>query len=297
MVLLIDQFIDYITVERNYSEHTIQSYAHELQRLSEFCDDCDIKLDNATNQDLKIYISGLYELGYKNTSIAHSISVIKSFYNFLELQEIIDTNPATLLVYPKSAHPLPKFLYQSEIKMLLDSIDQTTSLGQRNYCLILTIYSTGLRVSELCSLTIDDLNQEHVLYVRGKGDKPRMVPINDYCYEAIERYINTARHDLMKKGKFHKTLFVNKNGNPLTVRGVREIVNKAINNTAIMAKITPHTLRHSYATHLLENGMDIRMVQELLGHSSLSTTQVYTHVTKENLQKIYQQTNGRREDE
>lgn len=291
----VNDFLTCLKVEKNYSDLTVKSYAHELERLITFLDDCNLSVKNVTTKDLKIFISGLYELGFKNTSIAHAISVMKSFFNYLELNEIIDKNPATLLVYPKNTHPLPKFLYQSEISMLLDSIDQSTLLGMRNYCLILLLYSTGLRVSELVNLKVNDLSDEKVLYIYGKGNKPRMVPVNDYCLSVIDRYINTARFELTRHHPDNPFLFVNKNGGPLTARGVRDIINKAINNTAIWCHVTPHTLRHSYATHLLENGMDIRMVQELLGHSSLSTTQVYTHVTKENLQRVYLQTNGRKE--
>lgn len=292
----INDFIKYLELERNYSSHTLTSYLQELTKLNNYLEECQISIIDVKLNDLKLYISGLYEMHYKSSSISHSISVIKSFYNYLEYHQLIDINPTSLLVYPKNTNKLPKFLYQSEIKTLLEQIDQSTDLGNRNFVIILMLYSTGLRVSELVNLCVDDI-KDNIIQVVGKGDKPRIVPINSYCLEEIKRYILTSRNNLITKNNTYETksLFVNKNGTKLTDRGVRDIINREINKTSILLKITPHSLRHSYATHLLENGMDIRMVQELLGHSSLSTTEVYTHVSKENLKSVYDLTNGRKE--
>lgn len=290
----INYFLDYLKNEKNYSINTIVSYQHELERLLEYANDIGLNILDLTLDDLKLYISGLFELKYQDTSIAHSVSILKSFYNFLEYKKLIKNNPGTLLVYPKKHNSLPKFLYQSEIKLLLDTIDQSTLLGRRNFILILLLYSTGLRVSELVNLRLNDITREPILNIIGKGEKPRIVPINKYCYMELLEYIHSTRVVLLKNND-HDYIFVNKNGGPLTDRGVRDILNREINKVAQLHKITPHTIRHSFASHLLENGMDIRMVQELLGHSSLSTTQVYTHVTKENLKRVYQETNGRKE--
>ena len=294
----LDNFLNYLKIDKNYSKHTIKSYYNELNRLTTFFKDLNIKEKEAQVNDLKIYISGLYELGFAKTSISHAISVIKSYYNYLEYMEIIMINPSSLLVYPKTQKNLPKFLYQSEIKILFEQIDRSKNLGYRNYIIFLTLYSTGIRVSELVELTTKDFNRgEKVIKILGKGNKERLVPINDFCLEEIKSYIVEERGKILLKNKHSDcgALFLNKNGAKLTERGVRDIINREIKKTSILTNVSPHTLRHSYATHLLENGMDLRIVQELLGHSNLSTTQIYTHVTKENLKKVYDSTNQRHE--
>lgn len=287
-----DKYINYITFERNFASNTIISYENDLNLLITFLNDLNLSILNVTSKDLKIYVSGLYNIGFNAYTISHHISVIKSFYKYLKLNNYIEVNYADNLVYPKKAKNLPKFLYQSEIIELIDSIDTNTLLGRRNIAIVVVLYSTGIRVSEACNLQISDVDfkQKH-LKIIAKGNHERLVPINSYALNVLREYINNSRNILVKQK--HNNLFVNNNGTPLTSRGVRYIMKSIILNTSILLDVTPHTLRHSYATHLLENGMDIREVQELLGHKDLSTTNIYTHVTKANLQNIYDGIIGR----
>jgi integrase/recombinase XerC len=250
------------------------------------------KLDatNVTKDIIRLYITGLYDLRYKKTSISHQISVLKSFYLYLLNNNYIDKNPMVLITYPKKEKTLPKFLYQKELKQFIEQINQETDLGKRNYALILLLYSTGIRVSELVNIKVNDISiTSNTIRVIGKGNKEREVLINEYCIEIVHEYIATNREILLRKSKEKDQgyLFINKNGTRLTDRGVRYILNQEVKKTAMNLKITPHTLRHSFATHLLENGMDLKVLQELLGHQHLRTTQVYTYVTKDNLKEQY----------
>lgn len=292
MIKVFEEFFEFIKYERGYSENTLLSYQNEITRFEEFLNTFQLTINTITTKDLKLYISNLYELTYASSSISHSISILKSLFKFLKNKNYIKTNPTDNLVYPKKVKLLPKTLYQSEIDIILENIDTSNFLGQRNYMIFLLMYSTGLRVSELVNLNVEDINQSKILNIIGKGKKQRIVPINDYCFDSLSHYIEFARSNIAKDDN---ALFVNKNGKRLTERGVRDIFHRELSKIDNMKIVSPHALRHSFATHLLENGMNIRMVQELLGHSSLSTTQVYTHISKENLKHVYNETNGRRE--
>ncbi|MGL5020559.1 MAG: tyrosine-type recombinase/integrase, partial [Mycoplasmatales bacterium] len=260
--------------------------------------DFELSVLKVSKSDLKIYITNLYDLGFSKYTISHHISVIKSFYNYLNYSNIMSVNPTINITYPKLDKSLPNFLYQSEIKTLFDNIDTSKYLGQRNHLIFMLIYSTGLRVSELVSLAIKDFNPDKsYLIVLGKGNKQRIVPLNEKCMCETFVHIKDERQYILNKSKIknQEALFLNKNGTPLTDRGVRDIINREVKKTAIILNVTPHTLRHSFATHLLENGMDLIVVQELLGHENLSTTQIYTHISKENMQKTYDSVNQRKE--
>ncbi len=283
-----DQYLNYLIVEKNYATNTILSYDNDLNLLLDYLEDSKLTINEITKSDLKIYISGLYNIGFNSSTISHHISVIKSFFNFLCLKRILDNNPTILLSYPKKKKNLPKFLYQSEINELINSIDQNKLYGKRNYALIILMYSTGLRVSELVNIKLKDIDiKERQILVLGKGNKYRYVLLNDICIAALVDYINLERSNLLKTKEDLGFLFINNKSTQLTNRGVREVIKSLIKNTSILLDVSPHTLRHTFATHLLENGMDIKVVQELLGHENLATTQVYTHVTKENLKSVY----------
>jgi integrase/recombinase XerC len=293
-----EEFYRYLVVEKNYSEATILSYRNDLKAFEEYLKDFSINVLKVEHQDLKIYISNLYDLGFSKHSIAHHISVIKSFYNYLLYSQFVDYIPSNNLVYPKLEKSLPNFLYHSELKLLFENIDVNQLLGRRNHLIFMLLYSTGLRVSELVSLKVRDFdNQTQVIQVIGKGRKQRFVPINELCLNEVFIYVADERNKLLTRNKIFdcEYLLLNKNGTQLTARGVRDIINREVKKTSLMQHISPHTLRHTFATHLLENGMDLIVVQELLGHENLSTTQIYTHVTKESMQKTYDSVSKRKE--
>ncbi|HRZ67399.1 MAG TPA: tyrosine recombinase XerC, partial [Candidatus Omnitrophota bacterium] len=221
-------------------------------------------------------------------SIARKIASIRSFFKFLFREGIIKNNPASSLSTPKRDKHLPKFLDEKEIVLLLESPGKEDEAGLRDGAILETLYSTGIRVSELVGLNIDTVDQiGGVIKVYGKGKKERIVPIGDRALQAIRDYLKKRRASNTKDTHAGKALFFNKNGGRLTDRSIRRIINKYITKTSIQQKISPHTLRHSFATHMLDHGADLRSVQELLGHANLSTTQIYTHITTERLKSAY----------
>lgn len=221
--------------------------------------------------------------------MSRKLSSLRSFYQFLLKEEIVEQNPFLLMKGPKKGETLPKFLYAEELQALFESIDQTTILGCRNYALLELLYGTGIRVSECCQMEISQLNRElGVVLIHGKGGKDRYVPIGSFALEALENYLLKSRPNLLKKSNIETNIiFLNHLGTPLTERGVRDILNRMTNQTSKHLKVAPHMLRHTFATHLLNNGADLRSVQELLGHENLSSTQIYTHVSKEHLKQVY----------
>jgi integrase/recombinase XerC len=293
-----EEFYRYLVVEKNYSDPTILSYKNDLKAFEEYLKDFSLSVLTVQQLDLKIYISNLYDIGFSKNSISHHISVIKSFYNYLLYSEFIKTLPSNNLVYPKVEKTLPNFLYHSELKLLFENIDVNQLLGRRNHLIFMLLYSTGIRVSELVNLKVSDFNdQVNAIQVTGKGRKQRFVPINELCLNEVFIYIADERNQLLTRNKKFdcEYLLLNKNGTQLTARGVRDIISREVKKTSLMQHVSPHTLRHTFATHLLENGMDLIVVQELLGHENLSTTQIYTHITKENMQKTYDSVSKRKE--
>ncbi len=248
--------------------------------------DFDLSADRLTTSDLRIFISDYFDLNYAKGSISKVISTIKGYFNFLELKGYINENPSINLVYPKREFKLPEFLYHEQIVELLSAIDLSTFYGKRNYLMIILMYSTGIRVSELTNIKLDDFNLSKMeISVVGKGNKERIIPINDYVISALNEYVNAYQ--------INDYVFVNKAKNKLTTRGVRYIMDDIVKKSSVNKKISPHTLRHSFATELLNSGMDIRLVQELLGHESLASTQVYTHLSKSKIKSAYDSINLR----
>jgi len=285
----VEKFIRYLEIERNASKHTLVNYSIDLKSLSEFLKDEPIeKVDYVV---LRRYLASLKELKLSKVSIARKIASIRSFFKFLFREGIIKNNPASSLSTPKRDKHLPKFLDEKEIVLLLESPGKEDESGLRDAAILATLYSTGIRVSELVGLNIVSVDQiGGVIKVLGKGKKERIVPIGDRALQAIRDYLKKRR---LAGGKDDRALFFNKNGGRLTDRSVRRIINKYILKTSIQQKISPHTLRHSFATHLLDHGADLRSVQELLGHANLSTTQIYTHITTERLKSAYEKTHPR----
>ena len=278
----VEKFIRYLDIERNASKHTLINYSVDLKSLSEFLKEEPIeKVDYVS---LRRYLAHVKELSLSKVSIARKIASIRSFFKFLFREGIIKNNPASSLSTPKRDKHLPKFLDEKEIVLLLESPDKEGEAGLRDRAILETLYSTGIRVSELVGLNMDHIDQiGGIIKVYGKGKKERIVPIGERALQAIRDYLK-ARRPVAKETK---ALFFNKNGGRLSDRSIRRIINKYIIKASIQQKISPHTLRHSFATHMLDHGADLRSVQELLGHANLSTTQIYTHITTERLKSAY----------
>jgi integrase/recombinase XerC len=243
-------------------------------------------LEHVSPRIARFYTATLHE-GYSPKSIARKISSLRSLYQYLVDDELIDENPFLNVELPKQEKRLPRFIYPDEIESLFESIDTSTVLGRRNHLILEFLYGTGVRVSELCDVQLKDIDYfQDLVKIHGKGGKDRMVPLHQTLIDAIADYVLTTRKDLLKQQEY-KALFLNHRGQPITPRGIRMVVNKILLESGENLKISPHTLRHTFATHLLNNGADLRSVQELLGHAHLSSTQIYTKVSKETLKDAY----------
>ncbi|MFA6627744.1 MAG: tyrosine recombinase, partial [Bacilli bacterium] len=246
--------------------------------------------DKIKSNIIRYYVSYMSDKGYKSRSIARKMSSLRSFYRFMMMEGVVSTNVFNEISSPKLDKPLPKFLYFEELDALFESINTSTALGKRNMAILELLYGTGMRVSELCQLNVQDFDfYNNNLIVLGKGRKERYLPMYDHMKNALQDYLSQGRMILLAKANDTNlsTVFLNYRGTPLTQRGVRIILNHITDQAAIHVKISPHMLRHSFATHLIDHGADLRSVQELLGHQNLSTTQIYTHVSKETLKDAY----------
>ncbi|MBA2874002.1 tyrosine recombinase XerC [Thermaerobacillus caldiproteolyticus] len=294
--IALNLFIEYLQIEKNYSEYTIVCYKRDIEQFFAFMNEQAIeRLEEVTYSDVRLYLTNLHHEQQSSRSISRKISSLRSFYKFLLREKKVAENPFALAALPKKEQKIPSFLYEQELESLFHVNDVNTALGQRNQALIELLYATGIRVSECCHIQLSDIDfSVSTMLIHGKGNKQRYVPFGRFAKEALERYVQNGRRELLQKGKTaHNYLFVNARGNPLTPRGVRHILNEMVKKAAIMQKISPHVLRHTFATHLLNEGADMRTVQELLGHAHLSSTQVYTHVTKDRLRHIYLHTHPR----
>ncbi|GIN83711.1 tyrosine recombinase XerC [Heyndrickxia sporothermodurans] len=282
-------FIEYIQIERNYSEYTVRFYRQDIEHFFLFMIEQGISnLDDIEYFNARLFLSTLFENGYNRSSLARKISSLRSFYKFLMREKVVKENPFALLSQSKKQMRIPKFFYEEEMEKLFQVCSGETYLDVRNLTLLEILYATGIRVSECANIKVKDIDLEFdTILVKGKGKKERIVLFGNYANVALKDYINKSRPMLMKNALNHEYLFVNFRGNPLTERGIRHILSDIISKAALTGKMHPHMLRHTFATHLLNNGADLRTVQELLGHENLSTTQIYTHVTKEQLRKTY----------
>ncbi|WP_058307825.1 tyrosine recombinase XerC [Gracilibacillus massiliensis] len=284
-------YLDYLQIEKNASKSTIEAYEKDLSHFFRFLRSENLESLDAVNYAIiRTYLTTLHEQGLAKKSINRHISTLRTFYNFLVREQTVIENPFVHLHLPKTATTIPEFLYQEEIEKLFDSIDRSSSLGKRNAALLEVLYGTGIRVSECVNIKLDHIDFDlQTILVLGKGNKERYVPFGGFASQALQLYIKESRSLLItEKSQPQHFVFLNARGNPLTARGVRLIINKQVNEAALTLHIHPHKLRHSFATHLLDNGADLRAVQELLGHSHLSSTQIYTHVSKDRLRQVYQ---------
>lgn len=287
----INSFKEYLLYELNYSKKTTETYHNVLLEYKDYLASKKISFMNVTNKEANLYKAHLIEKGYENKTSALHLSAARTFYNYLVEIKICIDNPFSGIKNPKIAKKLPNFLKESETKELFASINYENDLEVRNIFIIEMLYVTGLRVSELCSIKVQDLNNGS-LKVIGKGNKERIIYYKACHKELLDYYLNITRNNILN-GVESVYLFPNKFGKPLTPRTIENIVKKYTEKKDIKSRVTPHTLRHTYATDLLNNGADIRSVGELLGHESLSTTQIYTHVTSDRLKSVYNNTHPR----
>lgn len=282
-------FIEYLQIEKNYSQYTTEHYQHDISEFFMFMAEQAIAdLTKVEYQDVRIYLTELYDKKMSRKSVARKISSLRSFFKFLLREEKVAENPFALVSIPKAQKKLPEFFYEEEMMQLFNACEASTPLGQRNKALLELLYATGIRVSECSQIRLKDLDMYlSTVLVRGKGSKERYVPFGSFAQDALDTYINHGRKKLLANGNVQENLFLNARGGPLTARGIRTILDRIIEKSSLTGKIHPHMLRHTFATHLMANGADMRTVQELLGHAFLSSTQVYTHVTNEYLKKTY----------
>ena len=281
----IESFIEYLIIEKKYSKNTISSYERDLKKFKSKLGNK--KIDEITRKDIQNYLNDLNK-NQTPRSISRNISTLKSFYKYLKLNKKIKINPMDQINNPKTKKTLPKVLSEEEINNLLD-IQLKTNFDYRNKAMLELMYSSGLRVSELINLNVNDIDLDNdTVKIYGKGSKERIIPLNDYAKEALKEYLNTHRKELFKHGE-NNYLFLNNHGNKMTRQGFFKILQKIAKEKNIKTEFSPHTLRHSFATHLLKYGADLRSIQELLGHSDISSTQIYTHVTNEKLENDYKE--------
>ncbi len=285
-----EEYLKYLKYQKNYSQETIDSYEEDLVEFFDFLESENLDLLTVEYDDVRFFLMGLDKKHNKASTVSRKLSSLRGFYKFLINKEYIKNNPFSLIKSPKKEKKLPRFFYYNELEEMFNSIDITTPLGQRNRLILEVLYASGVRVSELINIKVKDINDEEIK-VLGKGNKERITRIGDYAKEILDLYLSDGYLKLNKNNSEY--LFLNNNGDVLTTRGVRYILDEIIKNTNVKKKISPHMLRHSFATHLLNEGCDILSVQELLGHESLTATAIYTHVTTDRLKEVYFKTHPR----
>ncbi len=324
---IVQKFLDYLKFERRFSEHTAKCYGADLTQFGDFLTgasdvsssdtemlssveqhagpatavatkvnlNIDQLLLSAQTDAVRAYLAFLNEKQYSKATVARKLATLRSFYKFLVKRNHISSNPVVVVRTPKQEKKLPRFLEYEEVKTLLNTPPMNTWLGARDRAIMETLYSTGIRVSELVALNMDDIDfLGEVVHVRGKGKKERIAPIGSSALQVIQHYMEYRNKRAQNNNNFDsKVLFVNKHGSRLSTRSVRRKMDKYLKMAGLDPAISPHTLRHSFATHMLNNGADLRSVQELLGHQSLSTTQVYTHLTTTRLKEVYENAHPR----
>ncbi len=291
------KFLSHLHVERGASPHTLKSYREDLETFAEYLSEEDGSCPDPTSLtsvELRGYLAALHDAGYAKTSIARKLASLRSFYRFAQREGWIDNNPAKALRNPRKARKLPHFLSTTEIGKLLGAPASDKAMGLRDRAILETLYSAGLRVSELVDMNDGDVDfDQGIVRVRGKGRKERIAPLGSYALRALQEWLTTRQiSDKEPKGRA-APVFVNRFGTRLTSRSVGRMLEKHLKQTGLDQRTSPHTLRHSFATHLLDGGADIRSVQELLGHKSLVTTQIYTHLSTSNLKAAYEKAHPR----
>ncbi len=286
---LINDFKFYLQIERGLSKNTVMSYSHDISSFVDFMENSNIKESpqNCSKETLQQFIFTQSKLIGSNSQ-ARRVSALKSFFNFLIFENYCQDSPADLIEAPKIGRKLPQILNINEIEKILDGIELNKSQGQRNRAIIETLYGSGLRVSELVEITLSNIFiKENIIRVNGKGGKQRLIPLGSYSKKFIQIYIDEIRP--FEKIKDEDILFLNRNGKKMSRAMIFTIIRNAAKKVGIKKKISPHTFRHSFATHLLENGADLRTIQLLLGHESIITTEIYTHLDNKHLKKVMEE--------
>lgn len=298
----IEEFLTHLRVEKTASKLTLLSYRTDLGQFFDFLSreyqepPEALATELLNHKTVRNYLADMQGRGLSRSTMARKLASLRSFVKYLCREDILPGNPIANVSTPKQERKLPRFLYPTEIDLLLNAPDPTQMMGRRDKAILETLYAAGVRVSELVSINMADIDwDEESILIRGKGNKERLAPMGRQSKAALLDYVQHSRNLLLQAGQTTTdALFLNKFGSRLSARSVRNIINKYVDTVAITQKVSPHTLRHSFATHLLNGGADLRTVQELLGHVKLSTTQIYTHLTKENIKKIYDNSHPRR---
>jgi integrase/recombinase XerD len=287
---VIASFLTHVRVEKGLSANTISAYRRDLQKFDEFARKRKLTLESVTRDDLVDFLAGLYRQKLESRTVARQLVTLRNFFRFAQIQDLIPEDPSSNLESPKIRRHLPGYLRLEEVEKLLEQPDSKTPTGLRDRAMLEVLYSTGLRVSELIGLGVSDLDGK-VGCVRciGKGDKERIVPVGKKALTMVDRYLREGRPQLLRNARASAgpALFVNRRGVALSRVGVWKILSAYGRRAGLRVALTPHMLRHSFATHLLERGADLRSVQLMLGHADISTTQIYTHVVEERLKQIY----------
>ena len=291
----LDKFITYLIAEKNASLYTIKNYRHEIRQFLDFLKEQGIdSWDGVDRYVLRRYLAWLQAEGYVKASIARRISEMRSFCRYLVREGILDTNPIRTISSPKIPKRLPDYLAPHQVEALLAAPDATVPQGQRDRAIMEVLYASGLRVSEVVSLNLSNLDLRHgELRVWGKGGKERLALLGQPACRALTRYIQDGRSKLIKENRATNALFLNRLGSRLSTRSVSNVLDKYAKLAGLERRVTPHVMRHTFATHLLDGGADLRTVQELLGHASLSSTQIYTHVSQARAKEVYRKAHPR----
>jgi len=291
------RFLDYLRAERNASDLTVKSYHEDLSILTQYMTESHGECPRPaeiTTLDLRGYVAALTEAGYAGSTVARRLASMRSFFRYAQREGLVETNPAKPLRSPRRSRKLPHFLTGDEIGRLLSAPPSDEPLGLRDRAILETMYSAGLRVSETVGMNDGDLDQiEGVVHVRGKGRRERIAPLGSYALTALKRWLAVRELSTREPEGAEAPVFVNRFGRRITTRSVARMLEKYLKETGLDTRTSPHTLRHSFATHLLDRGADIRSVQELLGHKSLATTQIYTHVSTAGLREVYERAHPR----
>lgn len=287
MIKELQEYCDYLQYQKNYSEYTIENYCSDIIQYLDYLASEGINFKKIEYSDLRFYLMYLKEKKQENnSSIDRKLSALRGFYRFLATEKITDNNAFSLVTGLKKEKKLPRYFEYNELEELFKVPDLRTALGQRDRLILEMLYATGLRVGELVSVKVGDIDLgSRVILVVGKGNKERRVTYGDYCHDALKLYLSDGYLKLNKNVSDY--LFLNNNGEVITERGIRYVLDQVIKKTSLNKSISPHVLRHSFATHLLNEGCDLLTVQKLLGHESISATQIYTHVTTDRLKEVY----------
>jgi integrase/recombinase XerC len=297
-----EDFLAHLRVERSASNLTLLSYRTDLGQFFDFLSreyqkpSEELSTEMINHKTVRKYLAEMQPSGLSRATMARKLASLRSFVKFMCREDILPGNPIANVSTPKQDRRLPRFLYPTEIDMLLNAPNTSRVLGRRDKAILETMYASGVRVSELVAINMGDINWgEETILIRGKGNKERLAPLGRQAKTALHDYMENSRNHLLQAGKAtNDAVFLNRFGGRLSARSIRNIIDKYVEEVAITQKVSPHTLRHSFATHLLNGGADLRSVQELLGHVKLSTTQIYTHLTRENIKTIYDNSHPRR---